>query len=176
MSSATPGCSARPMTLSPAVVVAMALPLASLVSQSPALTVPPSWTWLMPARLTSTIWPAALAPTLPVVPISAWLAAEPTLTLELAAASEKRTMRKAAIAAANADLKAQADPNAEGAAELQARYPKAQVRDFDGDPSRITEMDALIAYLQMLGTLVDVEKAAPQDQGDAPVAGKAGQP
>jgi cytochrome c oxidase cbb3-type subunit 2 len=37
-------------------------------------------------------------------------------------------------------------------------------------------MDALIAYLQMLGTLVDVEKAAPQDQGDAPVAGKAGQP
>lgn len=83
---------------------------------------------------------------------------------------------KAAIAAANADLKAQADPNAEGAAELQARYPKAQVRDFDGDPSRITEMDALIAYLQMLGTLVDVEKAAPQDQGDAPVAGKAGQP
>jgi cytochrome c oxidase cbb3-type subunit 2 len=79
---------------------------------------------------------------------------------------------KAAIAAANADLKAQADPNADGATELQARYPKAQVRDFDGDPSRITEMDALIAYLQMLGTLVDVEKAAPQDQGDAPVAAK----
>jgi cytochrome c oxidase cbb3-type subunit 2 len=75
---------------------------------------------------------------------------------------------KAAIAAANADLKAQADPNADGATELQARYPKAQVRDFDGDPTRITEMDALIAYLQMLGTLVDVEKAAPQDQGSAP--------
>lgn len=75
---------------------------------------------------------------------------------------------KAAIAAANADLKAQADPNADGAAELQARYPKVQVRDFDGDPARITEMDALIAYLQMLGTLVDVEKAAPQDQGSAP--------
>jgi len=26
---------------------------------------------------------------------------------------------------------------------------------FDGDPSRVTEMDALVAYLQMLGTLVD---------------------
>ena len=37
----------------------------------------------------------------------------------------------------------------------QKRYPKAQARDFDGDPGRITEMDALIAYLQMLGTLVD---------------------
>ena len=39
-----------------------------------------------------------------------------------------------------------------------------------GDPARITEMDALVAYLQMLGTLVDVEKAAPQEQGAAPAA------
>ena len=77
---------------------------------------------------------------------------------------------KAAIAAANDDVKAQADPDARGAAELQKRYPKAQVRDFDGDPARITEMDALIAYLQMLGTLVDVEKAAPHEQGQAPAA------
>jgi len=77
---------------------------------------------------------------------------------------------KAAIAAANDDMKAQADPDAGGAAELQKRYPKAQVRDFDGNPSQITEMDALIAYLQMLGTLVDVEKAAPQEQGHAPAA------
>ena len=29
------------------------------------------------------------------------------------------------------------------------------IRDFDGDPSRLTDMDALIAYLQMLGTTVD---------------------
>ncbi len=29
------------------------------------------------------------------------------------------------------------------------------MRDFDGDPKRITEADALIAYLQLLGTLVD---------------------
>jgi cytochrome c oxidase cbb3-type subunit 2 len=62
------------------------------------------------------------------------------------------------IAAANADLQAQADPEADSA-DLVSRYPKAQVRDFDGNPSRLTEMDAVIAYLQMLGTLVDFEKA-----------------
>ena len=70
---------------------------------------------------------------------------------------------KADIAKANDDIKAQADPDA-GAGDLQKRYPKAQVRDFDGNPDRVTEMDALIAYLQMLGTLVDVDKAAPQER------------
>ncbi len=68
-----------------------------------------------------------------------------------------------AIEAANRDLKDQADPNADAAA-LMKRYPKAQVRDFDGNPSRLTEMDALVAYLQMLGTLVDFEKAAPREE------------
>jgi cytochrome c oxidase cbb3-type subunit 2 len=58
------------------------------------------------------------------------------------------------ISEANADLKAQADPNADTSA-LLARYPKAKVGDFDGDPTKLTEMDALVAYLQMLGTLVD---------------------
>ncbi|ABR64626.1 cytochrome-c oxidase, cbb3-type subunit II [Sinorhizobium medicae] len=55
---------------------------------------------------------------------------------------------------AAADLKAQADPNADGSG-VEARYPKAKLGDFDGDPQRLTEMDALVAYLQMLGTLVD---------------------
>jgi cytochrome c oxidase cbb3-type subunit II len=70
---------------------------------------------------------------------------------------------KAAIAAANDDLVAQADPDANSDC-LKARYPKAQVRDFDGNPGQVTELDALVAYLQMLGTLVDVEKAAPMEQ------------
>jgi cytochrome c oxidase cbb3-type subunit 2 len=70
---------------------------------------------------------------------------------------------KTDIAKANDDIQAQANPDA-GAGDLQKRYPKAQIRDFDGDPSRVTEMDALIAYLQMLGTLVDVDKAAPQER------------
>ncbi|MCO5965870.1 cytochrome-c oxidase, cbb3-type subunit II [Sinorhizobium meliloti] len=55
---------------------------------------------------------------------------------------------------AAADLKAQADPNSDTSG-VEARYPKAKVGDFDGDPQSLTEMDALVAYLQMLGTLVD---------------------
>lgn len=62
------------------------------------------------------------------------------------------------IDSAKADLALQADPEGDADA-LAKRYPKVNVRDFDGDPSRVTEMDALIAYLQMLGTLVDVNAA-----------------
>lgn len=53
------------------------------------------------------------------------------------------------------DLKIQATADHPDAGELEKRYPKAQSRDYDGDPRRITEADALIAYLQMLGTQVD---------------------
>jgi len=67
------------------------------------------------------------------------------------------------IAVAEADLKGQADPDADNEALLR-RYPKAQARDFDGDPARVTEMDALVAYLQMLGTLVDVNAAKAQER------------
>ena len=59
------------------------------------------------------------------------------------------------IANAAADLRTQATADAADAEALARRYPKAQARDFDGNPGRITEADALIAYLQMLGTLVD---------------------
>ena len=45
---------------------------------------------------------------------------------------------------------------------LLARYPKAAVGDFDGDPRRLTEMDALVAYLQMLGRMVDFTDVAPR--------------
>ncbi|MEQ8396766.1 MAG: cytochrome-c oxidase, cbb3-type subunit II [Marinovum algicola] len=60
-----------------------------------------------------------------------------------------------------ADMRAQADPNADWDG-LLARYPKAKTGDFDGDPNRLTEMDAVIAYLQMLGTLVDFSTFDPQ--------------
>jgi len=57
-----------------------------------------------------------------------------------------------AIDNAEADLVAQATgENTEG---LMQRYPKAVARNFDGD-GQVTEMDAVIAYLQVLGTLVD---------------------
>ncbi len=55
---------------------------------------------------------------------------------------------------AEQDMRAQANPNLD-AGDLAARYPKARIEDFDGNPGRLTEMDALVAYLQMLGTLVD---------------------
>ena len=61
----------------------------------------------------------------------------------------------AEIASAQADLRAQTDPSASDK-DLKAHYgAKVVVRNFGGDPSRITELDALIAYLQMLGTTVD---------------------
>jgi cytochrome c oxidase cbb3-type subunit 2 len=59
------------------------------------------------------------------------------------------------IEKAETDLFAQANVDDPGADDLAKRYPKALVRDFDGNPGAITEADALIAYLQMLGTLVD---------------------
>ena len=67
------------------------------------------------------------------------------------------------VATATEDMRAQASADTD-VAVFQARYPRAQVRDFDGDPDRLTEMDAVVAYLQMLGTLVDVNKAAPFEQ------------
>ncbi|MDX9999135.1 MAG: cytochrome-c oxidase, cbb3-type subunit II [Phenylobacterium sp.] len=64
---------------------------------------------------------------------------------------------------AKVDLETQADPFASPTA-LKERYgDKAIQRDFDGDPNRVTEMDALIAYLQMLGTLVDFKVYQAQD-------------
>jgi len=61
----------------------------------------------------------------------------------------------AMIANAQTDLEAQATPDSDGVLSLQKRYPKANARDFDGNPQQITEADALIAYLQVLGTMVD---------------------
>ncbi|MFN4273450.1 MAG: cytochrome-c oxidase, cbb3-type subunit II [Aliihoeflea sp.] len=55
---------------------------------------------------------------------------------------------------ATRDMLAQANPDADPSG-LESRYPNVRVESFDGDPSRVTEMDALVAYLQMLGTLVD---------------------
>jgi len=53
------------------------------------------------------------------------------------------------------DARAQANPDDANADGVAQRYAKSQIRDFDGNPSMLSEMDALIAYLQMLGTLVD---------------------
>jgi cytochrome c oxidase cbb3-type subunit 2 len=54
------------------------------------------------------------------------------------------------------DLRAQADPFDSNGGALKGRYgAKLNVRNFSGSPERLTEMDALVAYLQVLGTMVD---------------------
>ncbi len=57
---------------------------------------------------------------------------------------------------AEVDMIAQADPDAD-TGDLEERYDKVNIRYFDGDATRLTEMDAIVAYMQMLGTLVDFE-------------------
>jgi len=59
----------------------------------------------------------------------------------------------AAIQSAAEDVRAQA--SGQNTDALLTRYPGAKIGDFDGQPDRITEMDALIAYLQVLGTMVN---------------------
>ncbi|MFV0333220.1 MAG: cytochrome-c oxidase, cbb3-type subunit II [Tropicimonas sp.] len=65
------------------------------------------------------------------------------------------------IEAAKADFWAQANPDADTDGLLE-RYPGAVVSNFDGQPE-LTEMDAMVAYLQMLGTLVDFSTFTPDD-------------
>jgi cytochrome c oxidase cbb3-type subunit 2 len=62
---------------------------------------------------------------------------------------------------ARADLEAQARPEAD-ASGLNGRYARARQGAFDGNPDRVTEMDALVAYLQMLGTLVNFRDVTPE--------------
>lgn len=59
------------------------------------------------------------------------------------------------IALARSDLKAQLDPDGPGAADLQRRYPGATVREGADGKGQVAEIDALVAYLQVLGTMVD---------------------
>jgi cytochrome c oxidase cbb3-type subunit 2 len=63
---------------------------------------------------------------------------------------------------ARTDLQTQADPDGDHD-PLLARYPKAAVGDFDGNPRRLTEMDALVAYLQILGRMVDFTEVELED-------------
>lgn len=58
------------------------------------------------------------------------------------------------IAEAQLDVVTQLDPDHPRHDDFMERYPKAQVRNFDGR-AEITELDAIIAYLQVLGTLAD---------------------
>lgn len=62
----------------------------------------------------------------------------------------------------DAMAQAHADSDVSG---LGARYgKKVNVRDFDGQKQLVSEMDALVAYLQTLGTLVDIKSYQLQEE------------
>ena len=64
-----------------------------------------------------------------------------------------------ALAQARADFTVQADPEGDANGLLE-RYPGAHVANADGLPG-VSEMDALVAYLQVLGTMVDFSTFTP---------------
>lgn len=96
-----------------------------------------------------------------VMPPYAFLADKDLRTIDLQAKVEAMTRlgvpyTQADIDAVLTDVEAQADPFSSDAVALRKRYgAKVVNRDFDGRPDRLTEMDALVAYLQMLGAGVD---------------------
>jgi len=66
---------------------------------------------------------------------------------------------EAMIENAVADARAQSNPDADGVDGVTARYGEdIAIRAFDGDASRLTEMDAMVAYLQTLGTLTNAAR------------------
>ena len=70
----------------------------------------------------------------------------------------------AQLKAAREDLETQVDGFAGERSGLKQRYgAKVQQRDFDGNPEKLTEMDALVAYLQVLGTMVDFRTYKAED-------------
>jgi cytochrome c oxidase cbb3-type subunit II len=66
------------------------------------------------------------------------------------------------IKSAIADVNTQANGDNGDVDAFLARYPKAAVGDFDGNPDKVTELDALIAYLQILGQMVDFTTYKPE--------------
>ena len=102
-----------------------------------------------------------------IMPGYAFLAKRPLRTADIA--EHLRTNRIVGvpytdemIEKAKADLFAQVDPNGDTAG-VAARYPGAVIIDRAGAPAGVTEMDALVAYLQMLGTLVKFRDVTPAD-------------
>jgi cytochrome c oxidase cbb3-type subunit 2 len=103
--------------------------------------------------------PRSVVPT-SIMPAYSWLAKNRVHTDDIEARMKILAFlgtpyTKEMIANAQSDLKAQAEKDSPDADALRSRYPNAITREFDGNPAFVSEADALIAYLQMLGTLVD---------------------
>ena len=73
------------------------------------------------------------------------------------------------VANAPADAYGQANPGTPFAEGVSKRYGEAtDVSAFDGAPGNVTEIDALVAYLQILGRLTDVASKDPAPGGAKP--------
>lgn len=69
------------------------------------------------------------------------------------------------IAHATRDAYGQANPDSPEASGVAERYGDAtNIRAFDGNQGPLTDMDALVAYLQVLGNLTDVAHTNPQNE------------
>ena len=78
----------------------------------------------------------------------------------------------AMIENAKSDAYGQAFPDADASTGVKQRYGEAtNIRDFDGKPGELTEMDALVAYLQVLGRLTDIPYKQAADAGETAPAG-----
>ena len=78
------------------------------------------------------------------------------------------------IAEAYNDAMAQARSESENLDGLVERYgEKVNARDFDGQPKFTSEMDALVAYLQVLGTMAELQDYDPElNKNHSPLAGE----
>ena len=102
-----------------------------------------------------TVVPESIMPGYP------WLAKNKLVTADILA--KTKTLKTVGvpytddmIANVKADIAAQINPDSKAASDLVKRYPKAKVAKFDGQPGNDpTELDAMIAYLQILGQMVD---------------------
>jgi cytochrome c oxidase cbb3-type subunit 2 len=107
-----------------------------------------------------------------VMPAYGWLARNSLRTDDLSKhlVAQRRVgvpYTDAMIEHAEADAIAQASPDGGGTDGVVERYGKAtNIRAFDGDQQTVTEMDALVAYLQILGRLTDAAHQ-PASEGKA---------
>ena len=109
-----------------------------------------------------------------IMPAYGWIGRDPLdiddLALHLRAQSRLGVpYTEEMIANATTDAYGQATPDSDEASGMAERYGEdTQIRAFDGDPRRLTEMDALVAYLQILGRLTEAARQHMASEEPAP--------
>ncbi|WP_417317180.1 cytochrome-c oxidase, cbb3-type subunit II [Emcibacter sp.] len=109
-----------------------------------------------------------------IMPAYRWLLETPLKTATLA--KQLRALQRlgvpyteAMIENAARDTYSQTRPDDDGSEDTAGRYGEdTNIRAFDGDPERLTEMDALVAYLQILGQLTSASEHPRNPDGETP--------